>query len=185
MIKENSEKDLKQLVVLSAKGDEEAISELISMHKKLIGNIVHSVLRDWYGSIDIIQETFIYAFRNINKLKDPEKFKSWICKIAYNLSINELKRRNLEREYTEKMGDINYLLEDDKTNNKKIIIEEALQKLKVRDRMVLVLYYYQGFNLKEIEQITGIKEENLKMILCRARKKLREKLEGYEYELLS
>lgn len=88
-------------------------------------------------------------------------------------------------EYKDIKGNLNYLLEDEKTFKKKKIIEEALQKLKIRDRTVLVLYYYQGFNLKEMEQLTGIKEENLKMILCRARKRLREKLEGYEYELLS
>lgn len=89
MIKDNSEIDLDQLVSLSVKGNEEAISKLISMHKKLIGNIAYGILRDWNSTIDVIQETFIYAFRNINKLKSPEKFKSWICKIAYNLSINE------------------------------------------------------------------------------------------------
>lgn len=87
--------------------------------------------------------------------------------------------------YKKKKTNLNYLLYDEKTFKRKKIIEEALQKLKVKDRTVLVLYYYQVFNLKEIEQLTGIKRDNLKMILCRARKKLREKLEGYEYELLS
>lgn len=78
MIKDNSGKDLKQLVALSAKGDEEAISELISMHKKIIGNIAYGILKVWNSAIDVIQESFIYAFRNINKLKHLDKFKGWI-----------------------------------------------------------------------------------------------------------
>lgn len=179
------ESRIKELVSLGKKGDESSISELISMHKNLIMGLAYGILRDYNSSMDILQETFFIAFKNLKKLKEEGKFKSWLCKIALNLCKNELKRRSLSGEFQKSKWDFKMFLENEKILKKRMIIEEAMKKLNFRDRTVLVLFYYKGFNLKEISEITGIKEKNLKMILCRARKKLREKLEGYEEELLS
>lgn len=175
---------LKELVSSSIKGDEKAISELISMHKKLVINLAYNILNDYQSSLDICQETFIKAFKNIKKLKQPEKFKNWICKIALNLTKNELKKRKVEEYYRENAA-FSLKIKGDSDRGKSMILKEALKKLKFKDRFILSMYYYQGFNLREISELTNIKEDNLKMILSRARKKLRKKLEGYEYELLS
>ncbi len=125
------------------------------------------------------------AFLNLKKLKKEEKFKSWLCKIALNLAKKEYKRRKAMEEKSLENYGFFYLENENKEKKKSIIINEALNKLKFKDKFILSLFYYNGFSLKEIEELSGIKEDNLKMILCRAMQKLRKNLEGYEYELLS
>lgn len=173
--------DLKSLVCASKNGDEEAIHKLITMYKNLIFTLIFRTLNDYDLSMDLCQETFIQAFLKINKLKDEEKFKPWLCKIALNLSRNELKKKERERIHR------SFFLRKERVEvlRKSIILNEALGKLNEKDRKILILHYYKGFTLKEISEISGLKEENLKMALSRARMKLRQKLEGQENELLS
>ncbi len=165
-------------------GDEESFSKLITMFKKLVFTIIYRMTNDYDLSLDLCQDTFINCFRNISKLKKPGKFKSWLCKIAINLSRDELKKRKREGSI-QKYKRENGFAFDNGLSKRTIIINEALGKLKTREREILILYYYKGMAIKEIEELTGLKEGNLKVVLSRARINLRKKLEGYEYELLS
>lgn len=136
-------------------------------------------------SLDVCQETFTKAFRNIDKLKDPVRIRSWLCSIARNLAYDHLRKRKKESNIS--IEDIKEISMPDSSTGirKKLIVQEALARLSERDRLLLTLFYYQGFDIKETAVITGIKESNVKVSLSRARQKLRKELEGYENELMS
>lgn len=176
--------DIVDLVKRCQNGDEKAMSEIVTMHKQLIFTIACRLLKDYDTSLDICQETFIKAFQYIHKLKKPERFKTWICSIARNLCYDYLRKRKYVSQDSE-------ILESEPTSEvcsgirKRVIIQNALEKLNPRDRLLLTLYYYQNFDIKEIAEIVKISPENVKVALGRARIRLREELRGYEDELLS
>jgi RNA polymerase sigma-70 factor (ECF subfamily) len=176
--------DIVDLVKRSQSGDEEAMSEIITLHKKLIFTIAYRLLKDYDASLDVCQETFIKLFQNINRVKDPLKLKSWICSIARNLCYDLLRKEkhlNKDSEIT-KIGQSEDFT---KSVRKKAIIQNALERLNSRDRLLLTLFYYENFDIKEIADIVKIKPENVKVALSRARIRLREELKDYEEELLS
>jgi len=149
------------------------------MYKKLVMNVIYKITNDYHTSQDLCQETFLKAFLNLKKLKKESSFKSWLCKIALNLAKNELRKRkiieydNFGRKYV-----LFELAKEEKEKKKSILINEGLNKLKFKDKFILSMFYFYGFNLKEIKELTGIKEDNLKVILSRARNKLRKKIKG-------
>ncbi|MEO0183344.1 MAG: sigma-70 family RNA polymerase sigma factor [candidate division WOR-3 bacterium] len=179
---------LVELVIRSKNGDEKAMAELITEYKQLIFTLAYRVVGDYDMGMDICQETFIKAFQNLNKLKHPEKFKTYLCSIARNLAYDHLRKKGKIQENSQQNYDpIDLTRVEDKTAEirKKVIIQNALEKLNPRDRLLLTLFYYQNFDIREIAEVVGISPENVKVSLSRARIRLREKLKGYEEELLS
>ncbi|OGC43534.1 hypothetical protein A2Y85_01905 [candidate division WOR-3 bacterium RBG_13_43_14] len=68
---------------------------------------------------------------------------------------------------------------------KRMIIQKAMDELNERDRLLLVLFYYEGMSIEELAAVTGIRYANVKVSLSRARIRLRKELECYENELMS
>ncbi|MCX7705839.1 MAG: sigma-70 family RNA polymerase sigma factor [bacterium] len=181
--------DLVELVNKSKNGDEDAMAAIVTNFKQLIFTIAYRLIGDYDMSMDICQETFIKAFQNLDKLKNPEKFKTWLCSIARNLAYDRLREATkilpTNSEQNPNPQEL-HMVEDVVTGSRKrVIIQNALNKLEPRDRLLLTLYYYQNFSIKEIAEIVGITPENVKVSLSRARIKLRKELQGYEEELLS
>ena len=177
--------EFKDLVKRCQDGDENAVAKIITIHKQLIFTVVYRMIGDQDFSMDLCQETFIKAFRNIHTLKDPGSIRSWLCSIARNLAYDHLRKRKRESNLSiEEIGEVS--VQDPSPGiRKKMIIQKALLRLKERDRLLLTLFYYQGLDLKELAVVAGIKESNIKVSLSRARQKLRRELEGYENELMS
>jgi RNA polymerase sigma-70 factor (ECF subfamily) len=166
-------------------GDGDAMSTIIAVFKPLIFTVANRVLNDPDASLDITQETFIKAMMNIKKLKEPEKLKTWLCAIARNLIYDHLRRTRRQR--TVPLEEADKLPGRDRTAalRKSAIIQNALARLKERDRLLLTLAYYEGMSLQEVAEVTKIAPANVKVYICRARERLREELRGYEDELLS
>ncbi len=177
--------EFKDLVKRCQDGDENAVASIITIHKQLIFTIAYRMLGDHDQSLDLCQETFIKAMRNIRKLKDPNSIKPWLCSIARNLAYDYLRKRKRESSINiEDIGEVS-MPDPGAGIRKKMIIQKALQRLNERDRLLLALFYYKDNSIKDLTIMTGNKESNVKVSLSRARQKLRNELEGYENELMS
>jgi len=177
--------DLTKLVKLSQDGDEKAITEIITIHKQLIFTIAYRMLNDYESSLDVCQETFIKAFRNIRKLKNPARVRTWLCSIARNLTYDQLRKRKKQSNISLEQINEQSVPDYASTIRKRMIIQKALDRLNERDRLLLVLCYYQDMNIREIATIIGLNPANVKVALSRARIRLRKELNGYENELMS
>ncbi len=176
--------DINELVRLSKTGDEKAIARLITLYKQLIFTLAYRMIQDYELSRDICQETFIKAFKNIHKLKNPASMKAWLCSIARNIIYDKIRER--KKHNTVSLEQIQEPLVSDQSLRirKQMIIQNALARLNEQDRLLLSLYYYQGMDIKDVAVITKRKPENIKMALSRARARLRRELKGYEDELM-
>jgi RNA polymerase sigma-70 factor (ECF subfamily) len=177
--------DPEGLVKRAQDGDEQAISRLITIHKGLVYTIVFRMVNDADVSQDLTQETFIKAFMNIKKVKNYKHYKAWVCKIAKNLVYDYFRKMKRRKTVSlEEVGDIQGDA-DVKKIRKQAIIQDALARLKERDRMLLTLSYFDGFSIADVADTLNMSENNVKVCLHRARHRLRKQLKGFENELLS
>ena len=123
---------------------------------------------------DVVQETFLKLLRSNKDFESEEHLRNWIMKVA----VNECKRVTLSswfkrRESLEEYAD-------------KLIFEEVgdrdifdkVMRLPKNYRQVTHLFYYEGYSVKEIAGILGIRETTVTTRLSRARKKLKDQLKG-------
>lgn len=123
---------------------------------------------------DVVQETFLKLLRSNKDFESEEHLRNWIMKVA----VNECKRVTLSSWFKRRES-----LED---YTDKLIFEEAgdrdlfdkVMRLPKNYRQVTHLFYYEGYSVKEIAGILGIRETTVTTRLSRARKKLKDHLKG-------
>lgn len=150
----------KDLVTAFLDGNAEAFEELMGRYQREVFYLVKSLVFDTEEAGDITQRSFIAAFRNLKKLKEREKFRQWLIKIAINLARDHLKTRKSELEFEGWMEpDCRNIPEKrviEKDLNKNV--KEALSLLPVRQQEVVNLRIFQGFSFHEIARILEIKK---------------------------
>lgn len=126
---------------------------------------------------DIIQETFIKLYERTEPFENKEHEKAWLLRVTINLCKNKLRSSWLRKRVP--LLDI-YPVE---TKEEYELLEEVMS-LPVKYRTVIHLYYYEGYQTKEIAQLLGQKESTIRSLMLRARQKLKIVLEeSNEYQL--
>jgi RNA polymerase sigma-70 factor (ECF subfamily) len=130
---------------------------------------------------DIVQEVFIYLHEKLQKGHQINHLRSWLSKAVYNRCIDFLRKpkRNVGLDVVEKQGEEDRFLEKEET---KKVIRDALEKLKINEKLLAVLYS-EGFSYKEMAEISGIKMSSIGNTLSRTLKKLKKELTAQGYEL--
>lgn len=120
---------------------------------------------------DIAQESYIKAYLSCDSLLSQEKFKSWIFKIGYNTFINHKSSLKL----TVDIEDAKEIKAHERSDSTFIYQElyEALSRIPPKERTSLLLFYLQGYSIKEIAEIQGASQDAVKQHLSRGRKNLR------------
>lgn len=182
---EPDQNDIAALVAYARDGDEQAISRLITIHKGLIYTIVIRMVANSDTARDLTQDSFIRAFRKLRDLKQPEKFRPWLCAIARRVVLDHFRAEKRKPTVSlEEIGEIG-ADPDHAAVRRRMLIQDALSRLMPRDRMLLVLAYYQDFSQADVAQAMKIPESNVRVYIQRARDRLRKLLKGREHELLS
>ncbi|MCM1291966.1 MAG: RNA polymerase sigma factor [Bacteroides sp.] len=120
---------------------------------------------------DIAQDAYIKAFVASDLLKDPRKFNAWIFRIGYTTFINHKRSEKLTVDYDEAQ----HTLSDEATDSgfRYQDLYEALNRLPAKERMSVLLFYMEGYSIKEIAEIEGAKVDAVKQHLSRGRNHLR------------
>ncbi len=162
-------------------GNSNAFRYLVARYQKLIVHIIGRIIQNQEDLEDVCQEVFIKVFRNINRFKGDAKLSTWLASIAYNTSLDYLKKyRKKELDFTDKLKQVG----GDDPGSSQILekkdlhryIREQIELLPLHYRSVITLFYLEEFNYKEIEKITGFPEGTVKSYLHRARQILKDKL---------
>jgi RNA polymerase sigma factor, sigma-70 family len=170
-----------ELISQILKGNMNAFTFLVSRYQKLVVHITGRLIQRQDELEDVCQEVFLKVYQNIGKYRNECKLSTWIATIAYNSSINYL------RKY--KKGDMISsedllsmpVVPDSKTVDFERMdfhqyIRDQIELLPVQYRTVLTLFHLEEFSYQEIEQITGMPEGTVKSYLFRAKALLKEKL---------
>ncbi|WJJ96040.1 RNA polymerase sigma factor [Algibacter luteus] len=161
------------------KGDTNAFAKLVDRYKDLVYTLTLRMLKNREEAEEVSQDTFIKVYKSINQYKGESKFSTWIYRIAYNRSLDRLKKNRKYfnnvaiDEFTEHqvktIDNALSKLEDEERNH---AIQKCIALLSSDDAFLLTLYYFEDQNLDEISKVIGLTINNVKVKLFRSRKKL-------------
>ena len=155
------------------------LERLVQTYQGALLRTCYLYLRDASQAEDAVQETFLKAYRSLDFFRGESSEKTWLFSIAIN-TCRDMNRsswiRHLDRRVTPEM------LPDTPVpfEQKDETLVLAVMELPVRLREVILLYYYQGMNVKDISAALGIAQPSVSGRLIRARKQLRKIMERRE-----
>jgi len=155
-------------------GDRQAQYQLYKLYSKAMYNVS---LRVTQNEQEVLQESFLSAFKNIHSYKGTAAFGSWLKRITLNNAINLVKKRRLNFESVEDYGAYDERFDYEETDDRDFDVSQvkkAIELLPDGYRLVLTLYLIEGYDHKEIAEILNITESTSKSQFNRSKKKLRE-----------
>ncbi len=147
--------------------NDEELKKYISLFHGTIYRLAFSYLRNHADADDVCQEAFIKLYNYKGRFENDENCKAWLIRVSVNISKNILKSSWLLKR-TEL--DENIPVETDEEYE---LIEKII-KLPEKYRLVIHLYYFEGYSVKEISKLTGTPVSTVTTQLSRARKQLKE-----------
>ena len=172
-------------------GDHNAFESLVRRYQRQVANLIYVTMGNRDDVDDIAQEVFIRVYRSLPRFKFDASFFSWIYRITMNLCIDEIRKRKVR-----KVLSLDFLTEDalEKsrkskdhimpsdlllTDERREVVQSALQRLKPEHREILVLREYQDLGYSEIAETLDISLEAVKSRIFRARSELKTLLSKY------
>ncbi|MDR6240208.1 RNA polymerase sigma factor [Aureibacter tunicatorum] len=172
-------------------GDRQLFAYLVNRHKQMVYRLCFRILGSNEEAEECAQDVFVKAYRSLGKFKGDSQFSTWLYRIAYNTSLTRLdkiKRKSFEALETNQMaesvepeGYMNLCHEEQKQ-----YLNKALSLLAPEEKVLMELYYFKEMSLKEISEITGKPENNIKVKIHRSRAKLKASmLQSLKHEIKS
>lgn len=180
------------LVRRCAAGDEEACTELVGEHHRMVLNLATHLLADREEAMDLAQEVFLRVFRTIHRFRGQSSLKTWIYRITINQVRNRQRwwRRRHRSEvvsldlHLDRGGDAGLgtsVLAPDRIfacRELAGLLQRALDRLPFEQRTAIVLREIEGMTYDEIAFSLGLAVGTVKSRLTRARQALRAELRG-------
>jgi len=163
-------------------GQTEEFRYFIKQYKDLAFSVAFSVVKNEFTAAEVVQESFVKAYENLKSFKGESKFSTWLCRIVINESFKTARK---EKRTVSESGFVSakdfqenpVIFDELKESEQKYYINECFNRLPVNECLVLRLFYLAENNIKEICEITGWSESNVKVHLHRGRKNMQELLQ--------
>ena len=124
---------------------------------------------------DIAQESYMKAYISLSKLENPESFRYWLFRIAHNTFMSHKRSEKPMADYDEARdvcsdseSDASFRYQD---------LHQALEKLSAKVRTSILLFYMEGYSVREVAGIIDAGEDSVRQHLARGRKHLKELLD--------
>ena len=158
-------------------GDKNAFRYFVKVYQAMCYSIAISMVKQEADAKDVVQNSFIRAFKSLRAYRHDAKFSSWLYKIVVNESLRHLKsskqrdrESSLEEEHYGQNSTLNTAISDLNSKDKLKAINEALKRMKPKEALILNLFYMHELSIIEIMESTGFSKANIKVLLHRARK---------------
>ena len=159
------------------KNEEQKFTELIEENKLRFYKTAKIILKNDEDVYDAIQEVLISIYKNYEKLENEKFFSTWATRIIINKCYDLLrKRKNNIVPIDEFIENNPSMGQNDKYEIDESGIKQAMNFLNDDVKLIVVLYYYDNYSVKEISEIVNIPEGTVKSRLSTARKLLKQKL---------
>jgi RNA polymerase sigma-70 factor (ECF subfamily) len=171
-----------ELVAAARAGDGEAFDLLMRRYERLVYRVASGFAPGREGALDLVQATFLKAFRSLDRFRGEASFKTWLLRIAYHEGINESKRAG-RREARE--SDLDLAAEppaaaDQETRllagERRGALARAIETLHHRYRAAVLLRYREGLAIRDIAAALDCSETMTKNLLFRGVRQLRREL---------
>lgn len=171
---------ISSLVIRAQKNDSDAFAELYAMTFNKVYNYACFYLKDTFLAQDAVQEVYISALKNINKINDTTLFIAWINQISFHVCYDICKKKN--RNY----GIIDEVVMDtvcddhiDANPEEKFVqseesrrLNEAILKLPINERQVIIMKFYNNMKLDDIADAMEISKSTVKRYVASGQESL-------------
>lgn len=165
-----------ELIERCKSGDTLSYKELYQRYAKAMFNTCLRILNNVTEAEDVLQESFIEAFKNLGSFEYRSSFGGWLKQICINRSINELKKRRVDWVEIEKTGVYEHteeaVVEEEDIHLKVDSVKKAIMELPDGYRTVLNLYLLEGYDHEEIAGILNVAESTARTQYIRGKQKL-------------
>lgn len=154
-------------------------STYLSTHQKLY-RVAYRFLANESDAQDVVQETYTRLWSKRNELADIENKEAYVMMMLRNLCLDNLRSRNIRQ--TDPLEDVDYRMasEDEslqkRMENKEKLneVEMAILSLSQQQQQIMRLRHWNDLSIEEIERVTGLTSVNVRVLLSRGRKKIKE-----------
>ena len=178
-----------KLIADALNGNQQAYQELLLKYQKTVFHIILKIIRNSDDTQDLVQETFMRAFKTLESYRSEYRFSTWLCKIAANCSIDYLRKKkirafSMDKPIETKNGTVEVEFQDKGANPEEymlrkqrlVSIEEAIESLPEKYKEVIVYRHHDDKSYEEIAKIMNIPIGTVKARIFRARELLKKKL---------
>lgn len=182
----------KVLVLKSKQGDKAAFEQLVKKYSNYVYTTSFFMLRDSHDAEDISQEVFVKVYLSVKGFRGLSSFKTWLRKLTVNTCIDKIRLRSKTKDKKvslDKMTeDYEIIFENYRQNleNDYFTAETVKEVLKIiveldeNYRIPLILRDLQDYSYREIAKLTGKPIGTVKTNIHRARKMIKDKINGYK-----
>ncbi len=175
--------NIEELLALCKQKSQKAEFEIYQRYSKAMFNIAFRIVKDEHYAEDVMQEGFLKAFMRLDDYRQEVAFGAWLKRIIINHSIDFYKKNSAFQ--LEELDRVIYKVEEENTVQPEIEFQNlkvaqvlgAIQNLKDNYRMVLTLFFIEGYDQEEICEILNISYANCRTTLSRAKESLRKALQ--------
>ncbi len=174
-------------------GDVAAFDYLVRRYRERLYSVIYNLTSNREDAADLTQEAFIKAFRSIQRFRGNASFFTWLYRIGVNTTLSQLKKNRMRRFFSLDNVDEELAASDIieslsmKTGTERSILvkelqeklNEALQKLSPKQRVVVVLFEIEGLGHQEISEVVGCSVGTVRSRLHYAKQQLQAHLQDY------
>jgi RNA polymerase sigma-70 factor (ECF subfamily) len=171
----------KKLVISLIQGDRLALKEFIDNYGQFMYHVSYKILLSTMEAEEAAQDSVMKVLKSISKFDIKSSLKAWCYTIAYRTAI-DYKRKMKPYQDISTSYDLAHPDEaDDKIKEEELKsgVDDLLSHLDEESRLIVSLFYLEEKNLKEVVDLTGLTESNVKIKLFRARKEMANHVEKY------
>lgn len=160
-------------------GETELFSVFLDRYSRPLFSLVVQIVGNAEDAEELVQDTFLKAFRALNGYKGDCRFSTWLYRIAYNVALSAIRKRKQEFLYIEE-NTINNVPDEavdgafgvSDSEERIACLLQAIDRLLPEEKALITLFYYEEKSLEESGEILGLTTSNVKVRLHRTRKKL-------------
>lgn len=169
-------------------GDSDAFRTIVERHGRNVFRLAFRMTGNENDAEDIVQETFLKAYKQLNRYESRSSFGTWLFRIAANCSLDLIRSRKSRQEVGMASGEERDRLDivpsaapgPDRLAVSKEVglrVAEAMAELSVQERTAFVLRHFEGLSIEQISGMLGVNGNAAKHSIFRAVQKLRRALE--------
>ena len=177
-------------VALARDGNSDAFRALVDRHSRAVYRLAHRMTGNPQDAEDVVQETFLKAYRQLGRFESRANFGTWLHRIAVNCSIDLIRGRK-HQEMGQDANDLELLDSGDDQrvdpSPERLMLSSEVQErvgramggLTAMERAAFVLRHFEGRSIDEISKALGLKTNAAKHSIFRAVRKMRQALEPF------
>ncbi len=162
-------------------GNTASFEKIIERYEAMVFDLAYKHLQNYEDAKDLTQEIFLKIFNQLDKYDSNYKFFSWLYRISLNEIYSYLKKTKWKKKIISIEKVKSFLFSDLKVYKEKsdvlFEIQKIISKVSERDNEIFTLFYFDDYSIQKISEITQETESNVKVILHRLRKKIKNELD--------